>query len=308
MTHIKITPAELRQAADTLTEQARVIEERVADTGRIIDRAIADQAFAGNRANALINRYHQKQQIMEAWPGSLTAFATKLRETADRFETADRAQDGQTYGAPTSAPSSAAGTANSSPYANMSAEELNAKTDALAASMKDKWTTIKDKLRSLTLEAAGAVIAAMLTGGTSTAITAALAGVGIAGSDDIGEIISAWQGIEADRKSYVDIGMVQFEQQMHAGFDSNAELNDLQANWSKIQQDGVNMRLEIMKNFSGGGGSIVDQMLMALNPVGRIAGMAATYDDYFEMWIGNEQRVAQADAYLKAIELRRAGI
>lgn len=92
MTHIKITPAELREAADTLEQQARIIDERVADTGRIIDRAIAGQAFAGNRATALINRYHQKQQAMEAWPQSLNAFAAKLREAADRFESADRIQ------------------------------------------------------------------------------------------------------------------------------------------------------------------------------------------------------------------------
>lgn len=310
MADIKITPAQLREAADTLEQQARLVDERVADTGRIIERAIAGQAFAGNRATALINRYHQKQQIMEAWPQALTDFAAKLRAAADRFETADRTQDGQTYTPVSSAPTSIPSAAASSPYAGMSAEELKAKTDELAASMKDKWLTIKDILRSLTVEGAASIIGAIATGGSSAAIQAAVRGAAIAAGvsslDDISQLVNAFQGIEADRQAYVEMGMVQFEQTMHANFDSNAELNELQASWSKIQQDGLNSRFEIVRDFTGGGGNIVEQMIMSINPLGRIAGMAATYDSYFDMWIGNEQRIAQAEAYLKAVELRRA--
>lgn len=89
---IRVTPAQLRELADTLENKATRIEQRVENTSQIVESAIVRSFFAGHLATQLITRYRQVHSTMETWPGYLTQFAQRLREAADAFEQADTAQ------------------------------------------------------------------------------------------------------------------------------------------------------------------------------------------------------------------------
>ncbi len=92
MPEIKLTPTELRSAADAIENRAANIKQNVVETGQLIARAIDNGRFQGNRAGHLISHYHQLQPTMEGWPASMALFAAQLREAADKFEKADQAE------------------------------------------------------------------------------------------------------------------------------------------------------------------------------------------------------------------------
>lgn len=94
MAAVKITPEELRAAADTLEASARVIHERAGQTAEVVNQVVLGGRFQGNLAASYIARYQRTAETMQNWPGQLAAFANLLRQAADRFEGADRAEQG----------------------------------------------------------------------------------------------------------------------------------------------------------------------------------------------------------------------
>ncbi len=100
MPQIKITPAELRSAADAIEKHATSIRQNVTGTGQLIEGSINQGHFQGHRAEHLISHYRQVHPTIEAWPGQMVQFASQLREAAAAFEKADQTEQANSSAAP----------------------------------------------------------------------------------------------------------------------------------------------------------------------------------------------------------------
>lgn len=98
---IKVTPQDLRTAADSIEASIKSIQQDVEAIDDAVRQVRGLKHLEGERAARLLTRYEQTYPVMEAWPNRLLGFAQMLRETAQRFEEADRkAQYGLTGNAP----------------------------------------------------------------------------------------------------------------------------------------------------------------------------------------------------------------
>lgn len=86
----RLSPQELRQAADSLDDYARSLRSLTKSVSDTIDGT--SPQWLGSSAQRLLTRYQQTRTVIEGYPARYEALALYLRQTADDFELADRAQ------------------------------------------------------------------------------------------------------------------------------------------------------------------------------------------------------------------------
>lgn len=301
-TQIRVTPQQLRQAADQLDTASRNIETAVSSTKQTIERLHSANYFEGNRASVLSGRFQQVSNTMIVWPQNLKQFATLLRDAAAIFEQADNISGN----AATSTPSTTHTLKpldNTYPY-NLSDDKLQEAIANQKASMVDQWKKIKDSLAHGTINSVGTILSALATAETVVGLPVAIE-LGKEAANNFYDVKNALDEIQKARQEFINLQGVASERSMSMNFDTQAELDQQRAVWEKLQADGIQSRTDIIQSFSQGSNNFVEQAVLTMFPVARVAGMAATYDTYFDTWISNEMNMATAEAHLNAINIRQ---
>ena len=84
---IRLTPAQLRQKADTIEQNANTVKKDVNDVEGMVSRL--RPTFLGQTASAFFKQFDTASQDMNQWDQIVRSFALELREAANKLEAAD---------------------------------------------------------------------------------------------------------------------------------------------------------------------------------------------------------------------------
>lgn len=85
---IRLTPPELRQKADSIDDNAKIVQKEVSEIKALVGRLRS--TFLGETAAAFFKEFDMACQDMEKWDDVVRDFALEIREAANKLETADR--------------------------------------------------------------------------------------------------------------------------------------------------------------------------------------------------------------------------
>jgi WXG100 family type VII secretion target len=86
---IRLTPAELRQKADTIEQNANIVKKDVNDVKGMVSKIRS--SFLGQTAATFFKKFDTACQDMDQWDKVVRSFALELRDAANKLEAADRA-------------------------------------------------------------------------------------------------------------------------------------------------------------------------------------------------------------------------
>ncbi len=84
---IRLTPPDLRNRADVISNNAGTVAREVEAIAQIIDSL--RPTFLGNRASNFFKEFDAARGDMEQWSKLVNSFAEELRAAANRLESAD---------------------------------------------------------------------------------------------------------------------------------------------------------------------------------------------------------------------------
>jgi WXG100 family type VII secretion target len=85
---IRLTPPELRQKADSIDQNAKIVQKEVAEIKALVNRL--RPTFLGETAGAFFKEFDAACQDMDQWDDVVRTFAVEIREAANKLESADR--------------------------------------------------------------------------------------------------------------------------------------------------------------------------------------------------------------------------
>ena len=86
---IKLTPPELRQRANSIEQNAAMVEREVKQVVELLNRL--KPTFIGSTASAFYRDFAKAQGDMDKWDDIVRSFAIEIKAAADALERADRA-------------------------------------------------------------------------------------------------------------------------------------------------------------------------------------------------------------------------
>lgn len=301
MAEIRVTPAQLREAADTLEAGAQKIGEGVETVSSTINAVIHREHLKGQRASELYARFQRIRPEMQTWSQYLTEFASQLRAAAERFEQADQAQ--QAGGG------TVLGAASENDYVRLpDGTILEIPPDPNEARTLDQLS-VEELERLLEAEKAKldqygkayvGSVAKMATdgmGGATDLITLDVKDLVFSGGKlflgsyaDAMAIDDPRARFLAQREMVKVIGATLYEKEMHPDF-TVGELDGMKARYEEIRAS----YQQTINDF------------LTMNPgefiLNKISG---TYDTYADLSRDAWHKIQEIDAHLLAIEMRRA--
>jgi WXG100 family type VII secretion target len=85
---IRLTPAELRQKASSIDDNAKIVQKEVSDIKALVSRL--RPTFLGETAAAFFKEFDAACQDMDKWDDIVQQFSLEIREAANKLEAADR--------------------------------------------------------------------------------------------------------------------------------------------------------------------------------------------------------------------------
>ncbi len=89
---IRLTPAQLREKASTIDNNASIVQKEVDNIKVTVNRL--RPTFLGETASVFFKEFDAACQDMESWDDIVRAFAAEIREAADKLQGADQAHHG----------------------------------------------------------------------------------------------------------------------------------------------------------------------------------------------------------------------
>ncbi len=87
---IRLTPPELRQKAEEIDRNAKIVEKEVAEIEALVNRLRS--TFLGETASIFFKEFDSARQNMTQWDDIVRSFATEIRDAANKLEKADKSR------------------------------------------------------------------------------------------------------------------------------------------------------------------------------------------------------------------------
>lgn len=87
---IRLTPPELRQKAEEIDRNAKIVEKEVAEIEALVNRLRG--TFLGETASMFFKEFDSARQNMSQWDDIVRSFSIEIRDAANKLEKADKSR------------------------------------------------------------------------------------------------------------------------------------------------------------------------------------------------------------------------